>query len=567
EQKKQLQIIGIGMFLSISVATYTNIFLPFVFHNFKYQSLGSLSILFLIISIAYAISVHHLFDVRIIIRRTLLYTGLLATIFAIYGAAVFLFTQSLSPLHTFSGHNDLANLVSAIIVGLSFDPIRRFLQDKTDNFLFKKDYDEQQVLIDLGNKLNGVLTLDEGLQRVMESLVKTLHLQYITTFVFQPGENGQPSVKQVKQVGKPKEHDPMLESQDFIIPYFSTHLDLLQVENLRQAISSERLQIERGHLPPNTDKQFTVEHAKKKAVLDKLTSLEAVTVLPLHLNQQLFGLLLLGHKLAGSEYSQQDLALLEQVNSLTIASIQKARLYEGEQMKSEFVSIASHELLTPISAMQGYLSMVLDEHIGHIDPQADEYLHNVYSSTRRLGSLVKDILMVSRLESGKIKIEPQEVEAGKLIAQATQEAQKEAGTKGLTVTYTQSSEPLPVVWGDPGRISDILTNLLNNAVKYTLRGSVTVLTRVNNAGSHLVVEIRDTGVGISKRDQEHLFQKFYRAESAETANVPGTGLGLYIVKTIVERMGGEMRFRSTVGKGSAFMFSLPLAINQHKAPA
>ena len=252
------------------------------------------------------------------------------------------------------------------------------------------------------------------------------------------------------------------------------------------------------------------------------------------------------------------MALLETIGSQAISSIQKAKLYEGDQMKSEFVSIASHELLTPISAIEGYLSMILDEHIGKVDPQARSYLGKVYTSSKRLSLLIKDLLSVSRIEAGHMKIDPQSLDINKTINEAIDQLKFVAQDKKLTLTYEKPAHPFPPVWADPDRVTQVLVNLISNAIKYTPAGTVTLRATLQAAAKHIKIEIIDTGMGMSKSAQSHLYEKFYRIDSPETAGIVGTGLGLYITKSIIERMGGSIAVKSEVGVGSTFAFTLPL---------
>jgi len=324
--------------------------------------------------------------------------------------------------------------------------------------------------------------------------------------------------------------------------------------------------INRKRQSPEVTPEFIRDHALKKPVLKKLQSLEAAIVMPLHINDQLVGLIVLSEKKSGEIFDQEDVALIDLVGAQAISSIQKAKLWEGDQMKTEFVSIASHELLTPVSAMKGYLSMILDEHIGEIDDQTRDYLDKVYTSAKRLSTLINDLLSASRLEAGRMKVDPQAIDLPKMVSDAVDQLRLSAEAKGLKLMYVKPTGTVPPAWADPDRAVQVIINLLGNAIKYTLKGSVTITITPQVPLKRILVEITDTGIGMSKAQQAHLFEKFYRVASSETTNIQGTGLGLYITKSIIEKMGGTIVLRSTPGKGSTFSFTLPIFYAELSTP-
>jgi signal transduction histidine kinase len=279
--------------------------------------------------------------------------------------------------------------------------------------------------------------------------------------------------------------------------------------------------------------------------------------IPLHINRQPIGLILMSEKQSQENFSSSDMSLIEVVGNQAISSIQKAKLYEGDQMKTEFVSIASHELLTPVSAIEGYLSMILDEHIGQVDDQAREYLTNVYTSAKRLSALIKDLLSVSRIESGRMKVVAQAVDLPKMIGEAVTQLKFTAKAKDLKLIYTPPTS-CPPAWADPDRTMQIIVNLLSNAIKYTNTGTVTIKVSSQLTMGRVSVDVTDTGLGMDKEQQAHLFEKFYRVSSPDTTNIQGTGLGLYISKSMIEKMGGSISLHSVPGKGSTFTFTLPI---------
>ncbi|OGL35266.1 hypothetical protein A3F65_01345 [Candidatus Saccharibacteria bacterium RIFCSPHIGHO2_12_FULL_47_16b] len=238
---------------------------------------------------------------------------------------------------------------------------------------------------------------------------------------------------------------------------------------------------------------------------------------------------------------------------------------EEEARRSEFVSTASHEMRTPIAAIEGYLSLALNPKISSIDNRAKNYLDKAYASIRHLGQLFQDLLTSSRAEDGRLASYPTVVEIGEIVAGVADGAKFNAQKKGLQIRFLVSGSnevrggkvirPLFFVSVDPDRMREVFQNLVDNAIKYTEQGSITLVITGND--SVVQIQVADTGAGIPEEDIPHLFQKFYRVDSSMTRTVGGTGLGLYICRRLVELYQGRIWVESQLGKGSTFFINLP----------
>lgn len=228
---------------------------------------------------------------------------------------------------------------------------------------------------------------------------------------------------------------------------------------------------------------------------------------------------------------------------------------EIDRMKSDFVSIASHELRTPLTSIKGYLELVMMGAAGQANDQQMTFLRVARDNADRLYELVDGLLDVSRIESGRIELDVKLVSVGEIIELVAGTLQKQFEDRSLALKL--EIEPhLPQVLGDPGRISQVMFNLMSNAYKYTPKGQVTVRAcRQDNA---VQVDVIDTGLGISAKDQEKLFSRFFRAGDAAVRQQPGTGLGLNITKSLIEMHGGQIWVESESGVGTTFHFTLPL---------
>lgn len=249
-----------------------------------------------------------------------------------------------------------------------------------------------------------------------------------------------------------------------------------------------------------------------------------------------------------------------------------------EQARSEFISTASHEMRTPVAAIEGYLALAMNDRVSTIDAKARSYLEKAHESTQHLGKLFQDLLTSTKAEDGRLSNHPVVVDMGQYLEQLVESLRFAAEKKGLLMEFVigtgtpeeQSTlqgskvvKPLYYIYADPDRIREVITNLFDNAVKYTPEGKISI----GLTGNQDVVQlyVRDTGPGIPANDIPHLFQKFYRVDSSATRTIGGTGLGLFICRKIIELYHGRIWAESEVGKGSTFYINLPRLTAQKAA--
>jgi PAS domain S-box-containing protein len=244
-----------------------------------------------------------------------------------------------------------------------------------------------------------------------------------------------------------------------------------------------------------------------------------------------------------------------------------------EQRRAEFISTASHEMRTPVAAIEGYLALALNDKVSTIDTRARNYLEKAHTSTQHLGKLFQDLLTSAKAEDGRLSNHPVIIEMSSYLEKLTEDLKFTAEKKGLFSEFILGAsdvidasaganviKPLYYIQADPDRLREVITNLFDNAVKYTESGKVTVGLTANNE----VVQfyIKDTGAGIPPEDLPHLFQKFYRVDNSATRTIGGTGLGLFISRKVIELYGGHVWTESELGKGSTFFVNLPRVSSQ-----
>lgn len=286
--------------------------------------------------------------------------------------------------------------------------------------------------------------------------------------------------------------------------------------------------------------------------------------------------------LTGEKGAENSRIMLETTNNLTVPVLQTTSTIlrgenkisgviivlkditqekELEKLKDEFVSLASHELRTPMTAIKGLISMIFEGDYGAVNETLKDPLSDIAKSTQRLIELVNDMLDVSRIESGRTKITISAVSIPELVAEIVGMLKPLADQKKIQLGVNPSIQSAQdKVNADPDKVKQILINLINNAIKFTDSGNVAVSFRPQ--GKFAYISVTDSGVGITREDQSKLFGKFSQISTSQLGRPPGTGLGLYISKEFAEKMGGELWLeRSESNQGSTFTFSLPFVNN------
>jgi signal transduction histidine kinase len=229
---------------------------------------------------------------------------------------------------------------------------------------------------------------------------------------------------------------------------------------------------------------------------------------------------------------------------------------EVDRMKTQFVSMVSHELRTPLTSIKGFIDLILEGEVGDVPNEQAEFLQIVRNNADRLVSLVNDLLDVSRIDSGKIHLQPAPVALDPLIREVSESLRSHLREKGHTLSL-DLPDALPPVLADRDRLVQILGNLLSNANRYTPPGGTIVVRAAANV-RQVRIEVEDTGIGLSPEEQQQVFSRFFRARNRATQEAGGTGLGLAITRALVELHGGTIEVQSTPGQGSTFSFTLPM---------
>jgi signal transduction histidine kinase len=253
-----------------------------------------------------------------------------------------------------------------------------------------------------------------------------------------------------------------------------------------------------------------------------------------------------------SELDESAQMLIRRDVALTRAT---ERLEDLDSVKSEFISVAAHQLRTPLSAIKWTLSLLIEGDAGAVTPEQKELFGKAMESNERMIHLIEDMLTVTRIESGKATFVSVPVSLGDVLSGIVHEVSTSAENKGVAIVL-QSIPQHRHILGDAEKLRSVFQNLLENAIRYTPRGGKVIVTLLQK--EHLVeIQITDSGIGIPEKQRMNIFSKFFRADNAVKTVTDGTGLGLYVAKTIIERHHGTIRFESTEGKGTTFFITLP----------
>jgi len=546
-RRNQIRFVFLGFILfALSVLFFNFVLKAFIGTDVFYKY-GNYSVLFLVGFTSYALIKHRLMDIRMVVARSLAYAILLVILAGFYAGVMIAAQNYIFPETNYSIGYIALQILLAIIMAFSFQPLRRWITKVTDKIFFKNAYDKDELLSELSHMLGSTIVLIEMLYRVSDILTREMKVSR-TLFALVKDENRLYTV-QANGYKTTPDVDP---------------LDIRHITKDGAIIADE--------LPDNSTRKRM------------LRSYDAAIAIPLKTEKEVVGALLLGEKSSGDMYSQQDLAVLEIIAPEIAVAIENAKSYEeinrfnvtlrqevkratsrlklkNEQLmeldkaKDEFISMASHQLRTPLTAIKGYLSMLLEGDAGDIKVSQYDFINEAYSGANRMVGLINDLLNVSRMETGRFFLEPKELDIERVVDEEVKQLTNAAKAKGLYLKVEKKGK-VPHIWADETKIRQVIMNFMDNAIYYTNNGGVTVVLRHDK--ENFYYEVHDTGIGVPRAQVEHLFEKFFRADNARTARPDGTGLGIYLAKRVVEDHGGEIIFDSVEGKGSMFGFKFPL---------
>lgn len=554
--RAQLQIILIGTFLAIIWSLFFSVILPIALNSSKFSILGTFSGLILVSFYAYAIVKHQFLDIRFVIARTLAYALSLSVLVGAYIGLVLGAGQLFSIGPDLSAEQRAFYVVLSIVFALTLSPLKKFFDKLTNSVFYRDAYDSQELLDRLNKVLVSTSDIDRLLRETSQIVGDTLKTEYVSIGV--SGDEGPASYRIIGTDEKRfKKTDITLAQQ------------LISVSGLKILVSDY---LERD------------KYKIRKLMNDNGVAVVVRLIDDPNKEVEDIGYMLLGNKKSGSPFSSQDIKVLTLIADELILAIQNALRFEEiqnfnktlekevedatrklrrvndklvalDQTKDDFISMASHQLRTPLTSVKGYISMVLEGDAGQINKDQKELLGQAFVSSQRMVYLISDLLNVSRLRTGKFVIEPTEINLADIVESEVAQLRETASARGLKISYDKPKN-FPVLMLDETKIRQVLTNYMDNAIYYTpSNGKIKVELKDSRQSIELLV--KDSGIGVPRHEQHNLFTKFFRAGNAKKARPDGTGLGLFMAKKVIIAQGGAVIFNSTEGKGSTFGFTFP----------
>lgn len=563
--KLQLNIVIYGAVCAILLGVTTNLILPNLTESSSSSQFAPIASVIVLGSLTIAIFKHGLFDIELIIARSLAYVLSLVSLIAIFISSAFALTGFVFRNSSVSSERSIYTVL-AIVLALLFPPLKRFFDRTTNRLFFRDSYDTQAFMDEFNQNLVAAYELEQLLKQsavIIERNIKPTHCLFIIN-----ATSNTPS--RVLDFGVRK-HVP-----DDDLARISAEASRLRAKLIVTDDLEGRHQLLRDHM-----------RAHDLVIAARMTASPSGTG-PRHE----VGYLLLGPKKSGNLYSSQDTKVLEIVANELVIAVQNALRFEEiesfnitlqakvdeatkklrkanerlralDETKDDFISMASHQLRTPLTSVKGYVSMVLEGDTGKITPKQREMLDQAFFSSQRMVYLIADLLNVSRLKTGKFVIEPSPVNLAEVVDQELSQLKETATTKQLKLSYDKPKK-FPELMLDETKTRQVIMNFVDNAIYYTPSGGQIKVRLVDSPGT-VELRVEDNGIGVPASEKAHMFTKFYRAGNARKARPDGTGLGLFMAKKVIVAQGGAIIFESQEGKGSTFGFIFSKA--KHAVPA
>jgi len=521
-------------------------------YGFEFYPFGFLFILVFLVIFAYTIVRHRLMDIKMVLRRSFVY--LFSVMAVAIPASIALYLANL-----FSPHYITYVSIAALIFSVSvFSPIRDYFYRIANKYFFSSLYDAREVISKMSDGLRSTLDVSEVYNFISETLTNSFHAKSVSILKYDAASNCYVTQfnKNFFTAGR---HD--FPGNSGLQKEFADRSRALVVEEIKSA-----------------------SYEKYKETIDLLLLLKVAVLVPLKVKDEVLGIIALGEKESGDMYNDEDLRTLETISSQAAISIKNAQLYDEtkkfsrtlqaeverqtaqlqsankelqqlDKAKSDFISIASHQLRTPLTAIKGFSSMILEGSYGKVNVKVGDKIGKIFNSAERLIRLVNDLLDLSHMESGKMELKFVKIDFDDMVKSVIEELEPNAINKKLELTKKMPDKEF-WVRADEQKLRQVVMNLIDNAIKYTQRGSVSI--SLEHKDGWAMMAVKDTGMGMHPGENERLFEKFMRGADASHYNTEGAGVGLYVAKKLIEEHKGKIWAESPGdGLGSTFFIGLP----------
>ena len=551
-QRQQMAYVLAGTMLAATFSLITNLMLPFAGTS-DFIWLGPAWTLFYVITVSISIVKHQLFDIKLAAVRSTAYILALCVLAFIYYFLAYVVSVTLFHSETTVAVSiSPVNIFLALLLAFMFQPIKKFFDRLTDSIFYRDKYNSEEFFAKLSILLTSTTDVRGLLERASREIAATFKAEQVFFLLYY--HNGTPHHMSAGTTGHARV--PMYDAKmlDAYMETNTSHIfltDTLPLEsNVRRMLVSHRIEL----------------------------------VMTLWHNGQIVGHVFLGDHRSG-RYTKRDLKVLSTISNELVIAIQNAlslheikeinatlqqridvatkelrssnaQLRHLDEVKDEFMSMASHQLRTPLTSIKGYLSMVLEEDMGKITPQQRTVLNEAFNSSERMVRLIADFLNVSRLQTGKFVIEKNPVNLVDVVKSEVSSLQMMATSHDMKLDYITKETDVTLMI-DEAKVRQVIMNFVDNAIYYS-RANSTIKVTLEVEGKEVAVRVIDTGIGVPAEEQQMLFNKFFRAKNARQQRPDGTGVGLYLARKVITAHGGKMIFTSAEGQGSTFGFRLPI---------
>ena len=548
-RRKQVAIYMTGLLVSSIPGFVVDLLLP-ALGDYRYVWVGPVAIILFLFAIMYSIVKYRLMDVKTAVARSVSYMLLLIAlavvyIISAYVISIVIFQRTL----TIDSRVNFMNMILAILLAFLYQPIKKFFNKLTDRVFYYGEYDADTFTREISKILTYTADLQLLTRRVGNYIASSLKAEKVAFCIPEKGIYGRTGRRRLSVVE---------EDVRRIMDYYYKYCSFPEVILANQVKD------------PELKKLLDIHRTK-------------IVIPLLHQNQET-GILFLGeHKSLG--YSSRDIEMLESIagelavsirNSLSMEEINELnkslqrrideatkelrfsnrQLQRLDEAKNEFISMASHQLRTPLTSIKGYLDMMLEGDLGKISPTQRAVLREAFSSSERMVRLISDFLNVSRLQTGKFTIDKQSVDIAQILRDEVSLLKVVADQRSVEMIL-KIDKKIPSLAVDSEKIRQVMLNMIDNAIYYSNPHKKVVIT-LKSSGKMIEFSVKDSGIGVPKSEQANLFGKFFRGTNAKKRRPDGTGVGLFLAKKVILSHDGEMIFESEEGKGSTFGFKLPV---------
>jgi signal transduction histidine kinase len=480
---------------------------------------------------------YRLFDVNVAVKKGAVYLlvwGVLTSV--LVAAESYADWDQMNPLFII--------LPLGFVMTMLVSPVGQRLEESIERVMFSRRRGCYETLLDLSKRMGAILDFGRLMETLVHGLVRGVPLTHCVLMIYDPMRSAFVVYREDASVGERGAAAPI-------------RIDSRIVQWLNQ--TGRVLVKEEAKLNPEIAAYF-------EAAANELDAIKATIIVPLKIEGKLTGILLVGEKLSGDIFDDEELEVLAVLANQVAISLENARLYEelsetnaelmqASRLKSQFLASMSHELRTPLNSIIGFSKVLLNRFDGELTERQETYIRSVHNSGAHLLQLINGILDFSRIEAGKLEMFSEEIDLHELIDECIESSMPLARGKQMKVEKNVPLELTPLS-GDRTKIKQILLNLLSNAIKFTGQGRV--LVSVVPEPDAIRVSVADTGIGIREDDLTQLFEPFQQLDNPVVRSAGGTGLGLAISKKFVELHGGRIWAESRENQGSTFHFTLPL---------